>query len=335
LLVVIAIIAILIGLLLPAVQKVREAANRMSCANNLKQLGLAAHNYESTNQTLPAGQDLNGVGPIIYLLPYFEQDNQFKLFVFAQNSTTPTANPPTPYYSLVGTDGVQRNRPPTTSTDTIPRPPTTYGTELNAKILKCPSAPGPTQYVTAIMDTNYGSPGLDYFTAYGSGNAHVFSSAPGRLVIGRSNYVANGGYYAKSQNVANGCPGCEGPFTFDSKVAISQIPDGSSNTMLFFESAGGFINWNGNGGIPSGFSGPGISEGFDYTGWGPPCSNCMRPRPPATGDGTWAGGSSLHSGVVQVCFGDGSVRRVSTSIDFLSWVYISGIQDGVIVKFDY
>ncbi|MCI0462945.1 MAG: DUF1559 domain-containing protein, partial [Gemmataceae bacterium] len=81
LLVVIAIIAVLIGLLLPAVQKVREAANRLKCANHLKQLGLAMHNFHDTHNRLPFGRTGGRPQSISWaplIQPYIEQDNLLK-----------------------------------------------------------------------------------------------------------------------------------------------------------------------------------------------------------------------------------------------------------------
>jgi prepilin-type N-terminal cleavage/methylation domain-containing protein len=108
LLVVIAIIAILIGLLLPAVQKVREAAARMSCSNNLKQLGIAAHNYHSAAGYFPPGfigpypdktdpgadqTYVSGVGGIAILLPYMEQDALARAFPASMTNLAPTIDP--------------------------------------------------------------------------------------------------------------------------------------------------------------------------------------------------------------------------------------------------
>jgi prepilin-type N-terminal cleavage/methylation domain-containing protein len=313
LLVVIAIIAILIGLLLPAVQKIREAANRMSCSNNLKQLGLAAHNYEGTHHVLPPGFDDQLVSAFVRLLPYLEQDNKFRDYDLS-------AVAPTRWFQM------PRNRPPAGGSLIPPAPLTEFAGQGKMKVFRCPST-NLDAAENVILFFTEGAPGVKFPT--GAGPGYSTSSSPGSQVLGRSSYVMTGGemrnvlVLVRNSNPARGVR-IDGIFQYNSKNTIAGIGDGSSNTVMFTESAPGVVagvrlaqTWN---------------FGMTYSTFNGPC-NGDRPNPNNFNCGPASAlmPNSLHtSGIINCCFGDGSVRALKgTSYDFLGWSYLVGIDDGI------
>jgi len=287
LLVVIAIIAILIGLLLPAVQKVREAAARMQCSNNLKQLGIAAHNYHSTLGYLPPGSSgpapnihfpTSGwntgalVGVLVHLLPYVEQENVFRGFSTVQNP-----NSTTPWYSV--------------------NPDWTMGHTV-IRIYQCPSATFDHAGSAAFMHFHQiNSP------VPGQSVGAVLSWFPSYNALAGSSYIgiagANGPF-ASTSSPFDG-PGAnlnlyEGIYFSRSQTKLEHITDGTSNTLMFGEGLGGGPantdakwTWAGSGVLGTKFG--------------------MRAPTGVRGPG-WQFFSSRHTGIVQFCFGDGSVRSL-------------------------
>lgn len=301
LLVVIAIIAVLIGLLVPAVQKVREAANKMTCQNNMKQIGLAIFNYESTNSIVPAGMDNKLVGPTVKLLPYLEQENQFKLFVLNPTQAFWYQNP--------------NNRPPSTGNTTIPRPPAQYGGEGVIKTLLCPSSPDGASWKTVWMAQGYGTAGVDYPT--GGPTGHVFSSAPGSVVLGRTNYVAMAGDWRYGA-------GYRGLFYYNGVNKISNILDGSSNTIAYGEFPA----------APSPFTDAILGQGFCGASW--TSTGGFSAFGVTVDSKGWGVYGSHHTGFMNVCFADGSVRPLNLSAmssNFPLWAAMAGISDGVVITF--
>jgi prepilin-type N-terminal cleavage/methylation domain-containing protein/prepilin-type processing-associated H-X9-DG protein len=216
LLVVIAIIAVLIALLLPAVQAAREAARRMQCTNNLKQLGLAAMNYESSNGSLPPGsyaaiRDYDGaikpgLSVFVRTLPFIEGQSTFNAANFS--------------FSLES------------------RPNVTVAS-VGVSFLWCPSDASVARG-TSPLDPLYNLTGTNtlqqYYTSYG-GNQGLWDLDIQYNDDSSNRFGYTGAYNARKANM-------NGVIFMSSNVRLAEITDGTSNTMLFAEHCHGRIASN-------------------------------------------------------------------------------------------
>jgi len=241
LLVVIAIIGVLVGLLLPAVQKVREAANRMSCQNNLKQMGLALHNMHDAIGYLPSagaadGKPFNG-GPFfpwgegtnwsIYILPYVEQGNVFSKLTF--------------YGDSGWTDNQTQTAPGGYSSSALNN--VTLINSVGLKLYRCPSDPKPN---TIRNDSNVRD---------ASGNETIQVNRNSYVAIaGAVNNIDGSGQFKESRNTDGsgwtqggwGITAWGGVICPDNQnIKLSSMSDGTSNTMLLSEQSAQLIGIQG------------------------------------------------------------------------------------------
>jgi prepilin-type N-terminal cleavage/methylation domain-containing protein/prepilin-type processing-associated H-X9-DG protein len=323
LLVVIAIIAILIGLLLPAVQKIREAAARMSCQNNLKQIGLALHNYHDVNQAFPLGGIANNVccttegGPswAILILPFLEQDNLFKLY--DPTHTTEHANN-------------QRLRQTVVKSYNCP-------SDSRAGQLMAPESGPSALYSTPLQYATSSYKGMAGMAGESNGFDDPFGALQyplswrGVLHAGANTKYPTAGPggspLGPSAQWVNYSPNYNNPET------ITSIRDGTSNTIMVGEYAS--INH------PS----RGVFWAYEFTGYimgdvyNPPQSRALIADFDRCSDNSqWPGTTgnqpckrafaSFHSGVINFLFCDGSVRALSTNIDLINLGYLATVAGG-------
>ncbi len=315
LLVVIAIIAILIGLLLPAVQKVREAAARMSCSNNLHQFGIALHNCNDTHGRMPPGlgyypntsaasNGAFGIG-LFHLLPFMEQGNLYLSALGGPGSAIPGM-----YYP--GNNNV-------------------YSAPV--KVFRCPSDP----------------------SAPNNGQLTI-----GNYTVGACSYAFNALIFCKPGITFTTPPQPSGSFDPQGNARIpSSFPDGTSNTLVITEKFAQCTNstWpvGGNWWAYSALSRPALPPPMDpppkpyYPGFeisffaafpggataiGPASIFQVQPLP-YQGNCDPLRASTGHTGVIQACLGDASVRSIAQGISPITWWWAATPSGGEVLSSDW
>ena len=320
LLVVIAIIAVLIGLLLPAVQKVREAASRIQCQNNLKQLGLALHNYENTNgryppagksygwcNSQPAGYvadpvtlNLNG---LVLLLPFLEQNALYERYNprAASSSLRQCLQPPV-------TNGPLAGDPVAGGNGAIAVVP--------LAVFRCPS--------------DAGEPLLGDNETYGIGNGVGLRPV-------KTNYDFSVQYWEWRCNAwATTARDIRRMFGENSTTRAADVRDGLSNTIALGETT---LD-NANGTCPAwayrGWVQVGVDPAQGINVWmsswtHPPNPQDWRPAPRPGKVGSWSWPGSMHPGGCNFVFGDGSVRFLAESTPQTAMDKLAKMADGQVV----
>ena len=328
LLVVIAIIGILVGLLLPAVQAAREAARRMSCQNNMKQIGLATHNFESAYQRFPPGisgpmtsakvtdyqwlaaasdgttwDKSPNVGALVFIQPFMELTTVHQNFPTKKelnldktyHSAPTTDLPRYQWWQSGGTaNGLVVEHQYRIGAYLCPSDDA-YSNTIGEYIFLSTWSPGSLQYLRFTNPTQYGR--TNYAPCQGWLGGHIKS-----------------GYYAQGKGI----------FGDRTKTKFGTITDGSSATLMYGEVTGTWTDFK---------KKKGRLSSYLWTFNGLP-SETMDEWYPQNG-ATWAYNyrfSSMHNGVDNYALGDGSVRGVSVTTDNVIYQAMSGMADGQIAR---
>jgi prepilin-type N-terminal cleavage/methylation domain-containing protein/prepilin-type processing-associated H-X9-DG protein len=319
LLVVIAIIAILIGLLLPAVQKIREAANRMSCTNKMKQCALACHNYNDTTGSLPpayycqngpsnwANHDFVGPPWTVLILPYIEQDNLYRTI------STSVQNYSNFALGLAGGSNDQNWR-------------SIRATKIPTYL--CPSDPFASSPCTQIG-------------SYSTWNRGSYAANTGP---GGSTWQTSGG--ASPQGGPWNLP-MGGPMAINwgDTIGTLSVEDGTSNTILINHVRAGPVPTDPRGTWAYPIAGCITENNANGDCYTPNDTGCCSDDVAGGTDrpdiamGCWNGGDgqtqarAAHSGGVVAAMADGSVRFIRNSIDEYNWYLLQSRNDGQVITY--